>query len=129
MTKFDIRENQNDTVVGMLEITDPDVGQRHKCNIVDDETMFYIDDSGNPLTLKTAQPLDFELSRMEYVNIRCVDIVLDQPQNQFEIIKLFKINVIGMSVISNFKEAFKTSSIHFAPGISIRSKLFFLKIQ
>lgn len=129
LTKFEIRENQNDTLVGMLEITDPDVGQRHKCNIVGDETMFYIDDSGNSPTLKTAQPLDFELSRMEYVNIRCVDIVLDQPQNQFEIYEQFKINVIGMAVISNFEKAFKTSSIHFTPGISISYKMFFLKIQ
>ena len=102
LSKFEIRENQNDTLVGILEIADPDVGQRHNCTILDNETMFCIDDSTNPPTLKTAHPLDFELSRMEYVNIQCVDIVLDRSQKQFEIIRQFKIYVIGMMVMLNF---------------------------
>ena len=82
--------------MGILEITDPDVGQRHRCTILDVDTPFYIDSSTNPPTLKTARPLDFESSRVEYVDINCEDIVLDQAEHSTE--KQFKINVIGMVV-------------------------------
>ena len=79
--------------MGILEITDPDVGQRHRCTILDVDTPFYIDSSTNPPTLKTARPLDFESSRVEYVDINCEDIVLDQARHFIE--EQFKINVIG----------------------------------
>jgi hypothetical protein len=96
LSKLEIRENRNDTLVGILEITDPDVGQRHNCTILDADTPFYIDSSTNPPTLKTVRPLDFESSRVEYVDINCEDIVLDQARHSTE--KQFKINVIGMVV-------------------------------
>jgi hypothetical protein len=95
LSKLEIRENRNDTLVGILEITDPDVGQRHRCTILDVDTPFYINSSTNPPTLKTARPLDFESSRVEYVDINCEDIVLDHRQAQHFIEEQFKINVIG----------------------------------
>ena len=93
LSKLEIRENRNDTLVGILEITDPDVGQRYRCTISYDETPFYIDSSTNSPTLKTVRPLDFESSRVEYVDINCEDIVLDQARHFIE--EQFKINVIG----------------------------------
>ena len=96
LSKLEIRENKNDTVVGILEISDPDVGQRHSCTILDVDTPFYIDSSTNSPTLKTVRPLDFESSRVQYVNINCEDIVPDHRQAQLFIDKQFKINVIGI---------------------------------
>jgi hypothetical protein len=96
LSKSEIRENRNDTLVGILEITDPDVGQRHRCTILNADTPFYIDSSTNSTTLKTVRPLDFESSRVEDVDIKCEDIVLDHRQAQHFIDEQFKINVIGM---------------------------------
>ncbi|CAB4023992.1 protocadherin Fat 4-like, partial [Paramuricea clavata] len=97
LSKLEIRENKNDTVVGILEISDPDVGQRHSCTILDVDTPFYIDTSTNSLTLKTVRPLDFESSRVQYVNINCEDIVPDHRQAQLFIDKQFKINVLDVN--------------------------------
>ena len=102
LSNLQVRENMNDTLVGILEISDPDEGQKHDCKIPD-SSGFYIDTSVNPQTLRTAKPLDFESSSVEYVNIRCNDIVPGHHQRQFHIERLFKINVIGMVTIHAFK--------------------------
>ena len=96
LSKSEVRENEDRALVGNIEITDPDVKQRYNCTILDVDTQFYIDSSANQPTLRTNYSFDFEISRVEYVNIKCEDIVLDHRQAQHSIEKRFKIDVIGM---------------------------------
>ncbi|XP_028415344.1 protocadherin-23-like isoform X2 [Dendronephthya gigantea] len=97
LKNLEIRENLNDTLVGILEISDPDLGQRHNCTIMSEGAMFYINNDVSPPALKTAHPLNFETSRDESVYIKCDDIVLDHEQPQFTTEKQFKIFVIDVN--------------------------------
>ena len=95
LTQSQVRENEI-ALVGTVEVTDEDLNQRHNCTIVDTNTPFFIDNTGNKPTLRTHSPLDFESSRVNYVNIKCEDIVVDKRQTRYSKEKQFKIDVIGM---------------------------------
>ncbi|XP_046847458.1 cadherin-23-like [Xenia sp. Carnegie-2017] len=95
----EIRENMNNSFVGIVNITDPDVGQKFDCRILNsrgaiNNASFYIDNNSNPPILKTLRPLDFEDQRMIYINIKCEEI-LDNP-NELEnsIERQFRIDVM-----------------------------------
>ena len=99
MKKSEVRENEDNALVGILEIIDEDVRQRHSCTILDNQTSFFIDATEYPPTLKTDLSLDFESSRVNYVNIKCEDIVSNHQQITYSTEKQFKINVIGLFMI------------------------------
>lgn len=102
LSSLQVRENKNESLVGILRITDADVGQRHNCSISKNSdqrhSVFYVDGSTNPPTLRTAQPLNFESSREHFVDIMCEDIVKDHDQPSHLIEKQFVIAVIGMRI-------------------------------
>lgn len=83
----------NDSLVGVLEVTDPDLGQRHRCKLLNNSIPFYIDNSVNPPLLKTVRSLDFESARVQYVDVQCEDISPGQAPHF--IYKRFAIHVIG----------------------------------
>ena len=99
LTNSFVRENKNNSIVGVIKVVDPDVNQRHDCRIfrnsAQNESLFHIDASTSPPILKTAKPLDFESSPYHYIDIVCKDDVGKKNQEIHEKEKQFKIDVIG----------------------------------
>ena len=95
-----MRENQPDTIVGQVSVTDPDIGQKHNCTVCDSRAgvpdcppsqLFAVDSS---LRLKTLDSLDFELVPNHAVLVRCSDVV-SSPQTSLFIEQSFLVTVIG----------------------------------
>ncbi|XP_046847649.1 uncharacterized protein LOC124441247 isoform X2 [Xenia sp. Carnegie-2017] len=98
----EIRENMNNSFVGIVNITDPDVGQRFDCRILNsrgaiNNSSFYIDNNSNPPILKTLRPLDFEDQRMIYIFINCEEILANPNELANSIERQFRIDVIDIN--------------------------------
>ena len=96
----EIHENMNNSFVGIVNITDPDVGQRFDCRILNsrgaiNNATFYIDNNSYPPILKTLRPLDFEDQRMIYIFISCREILANPNELANSIERQFRIDVIG----------------------------------
>ncbi|XP_046847645.1 protein dachsous-like isoform X2 [Xenia sp. Carnegie-2017] len=98
----EIRENMNSSFVGIVNITDPDVGQRFDCRILKsrgafNNASFYIDNNSNPPILKTLRPLDFEDQRMIYINVKCKEILANHNELANFMEQQFRIDVIDIN--------------------------------
>ena len=81
-----VRENEPDTVVGKLTVSDPDNGQQHQCTVYDRVVDEYSNSTEKPsqfftvdssLNLKTLRGLNFEAQHSLDIMINCSDAVAD----------------------------------------------------
>lgn len=96
-----IHENEADAVVGKVTVSDPDVGQQHRCTVHDriidqrsntgTPSQFFTVDSA--LNLKTLHGLNFEAEHSLDIMINCSDVV---PHRLFKT-ELFTIVVKGIN--------------------------------
>ncbi|KAL9969518.1 hypothetical protein ACROYT_G021740 [Oculina patagonica] len=80
-----VRENEPDAVVGKVTVSDPDMGQQHRCTVFDrivdgrsstgTPSQFFTVDSA--LNLKTLHGLNFEAQHSLDVMLNCSDVVAD----------------------------------------------------
>ena len=100
-----VKENEVGGFVGKVTVSDPDIGQNHKCDVydlvVDSATsteslkgsrFFTVDDSFN---LTTYNSLNFEEAHTVDIIINCSDVV-SPPQRRLFKTTLFTITVKGM---------------------------------
>ena len=64
-------------IIGILTVTDPDVGQRHTCQVTkileSDAMLFHVETQGHWLRLMSNQPLNFEERYLYDIEISCND--------------------------------------------------------
>lgn len=80
-----VRENEPDAVVGKVTVSDPDMGQQHRCTVHDrivdgrsstgTPSQFFTVDGA--LNFKTLHGLNFEAQHSLDIMINCSDVVAD----------------------------------------------------
>ncbi|XP_048577481.1 protocadherin Fat 4 isoform X2 [Nematostella vectensis] len=114
-----VLENEANTRIGIITVTDPDVNQSHRCTVCDvidegrcDASADFIVDER--LQLLTSRGLDFESGHIRRIVINCTDNATS-PQMPLSVEKAFNITVIDVnepptSVCSSpFEQAIRAS--------------------